>query len=541
MTAVVTNKFRFANLRRAKRRIDDGTDQLYLGIGRSETWADDNNPPTPELDFDDELKLREGLQGVKKLTDVAYCAPRYNWVAGSTYVAYDDTDPDIHTKAYYVLNPTNFNVYMCVKAGPGTSTVEPVGVDDGGSGQEADRGSVLSAQNTADGYVWKFMYTISAADAAKYLTNDFMPVFRDSNVANNAIPGAIHNIKVIQGGTGYTSATVTITGYEYDGTPITGDAGNHELAAATAIVNGGAVERIEMTDVGKGYAYAVVTITGDGSGATARAIISPVSEGREIKSVEVVNGGAGYTNGTLSLTFEGDGFGAAGSASVSGNAITSVTVSDAGYNYNQATVELGEITGTPADLVVKFTNPKGGYGYDPTVDMNAYYLMVHTLLEGDEDPTEGFQGDFIVTNDYRQLALIANPLDNATDQATFSDTTGRALNYHVVDPGGTWNPDDIVVGASSGAKCIIDYYDSNTNRLYYHQTAALTGYGDFTDGEVLNQSVGTSSGDINATANSANNLGEIDRNSGQVLYIENRSKVTRQLDQTEDVKLVIQF
>lgn len=541
MTAIVTNKFRFANLRRAKRRLDAGTDQLYLTIGRSESWADDNNPPTPNLDYDDELKAREAIQGAKKIVDIAYCAPRYNWVAGNTYVAYDDTDPDLHTKAYYVLNTTNFNVYLCVKAGPGASTVEPVGVDDNGTGLEADRGDTLPAQNTADGYVWKFMYTISASQAAKFLTSDFMPVFRDANVAANAIPGAIHNIKVTAGGSGYTSATVVITGFEYDGTPITSDAGNHELAAATAVINGGVIERINMTDVGKGYAYAVVTITGDGTGATARAIISPPAEGREIKSIEIVNGGAGYTNGSLPLTIDGDGYNGTATATVVSNAIDSIVVNTAGYNYNQATAIPTEDGSTDAELIVKFTAPRGGFGYDPTVDMNAYYMMVNVLLEGDENPTEGFQGDFIVTNDYRQLLLLANPLTHDTDQEAFTDTTGMALNHHVVQSGGTWNPDDIVVGATSGAKCVIDYYDSNTNKLYYHQTASLTGYGSFQDGETLNQSVGTSSGAISATGGSANKLGEFDRFSGQILYIENRTAVSRQLDQTEDIKLVVQF
>lgn len=541
MTAIVTNKFRFANLRRAKRRIDEGTDQLYLGIGRSESWPDDNNPPGPELDFDDELKARESLQSIKKVTDITYCAPRYNWIAGSTYDAYDDTDPDLHAEAYYVLNPTNFNVYLCVKAGAGSSTVEPIGLDDGGTGLEADRGSVVPAQNTADGYVWKYMYTISAAQAAKYLTNDFMPVFRDANVAANAIPGAIHNIKVTTPGTGYTNATVTITGYEYDGTPITSDAGNHELAAATAIINGGQIERIEMTDIGKGYAYATVTITGNGTGAKARAIVATPAEGREIKSIEVVNGGSGYTNGSLNLTINGNGFNGAATATVVSNAISSVTVDNAGYNYNEAVAIPDETVATPAELRVKFTSPRGGFGYDPTIDMNAYYLMSNVLLEGDENPTEGFQGDFIVTNDYRQLMLISNPLDLSADQKTFTDTTGIVLNHHIVGAGGTWNPDDIVVGASSGVKCIVNYYDANTNKLFYHQTAALTGYGNFQDGEALNQSVGTSSGSISATTGSANRKGDVDKYSGQILYIENRSPVTRQLDQTEDIKQVVQF
>ena len=37
------------------------------------------------------------------------------------------------------------------------------------------------------------------------------------------------------------------------------------------------------------------------------------------------------------------------------------------------------------------------------------------------------------------------------------------------------------------------------------------------------------------------NAGEIDKDTGDVLYIENRSPITRASDQTENVKLIIEF
>ena len=70
--------------------------------------------------------------------------------------------------------------------------------------------------------------------------------------------GSVGSIAVTDGGTGYTTATVSISG---DGTG----------ATATANLSGGAITSINVTTPGSGYTTATVTITGDGTGATATA------------------------------------------------------------------------------------------------------------------------------------------------------------------------------------------------------------------------------------------------------------------------------
>jgi hypothetical protein len=77
-----------------------------------------------------------------------------------------------------------------------------------------------------------------------------------------AVDGSIDAYKITNQGSGYSYATVTITG---DGINATGNAviSNGHIVAITANVNG------------SGYKQASVTITGDGSGATAEPIYSP--------------------------------------------------------------------------------------------------------------------------------------------------------------------------------------------------------------------------------------------------------------------------
>ena len=84
-----------------------------------------------------------------------------------------------------------------------------------------------------------------------------------SNIELLTVSGSICNIPVISGGYEYTgTATVSITG---DGTG----------ATATAVIKGGAIYKINITNYGEGYTLAYATISGTGAGAKLRVIISP--------------------------------------------------------------------------------------------------------------------------------------------------------------------------------------------------------------------------------------------------------------------------
>lgn len=80
--------------------------------------------------------------------------------------------------------------------------------------------------------------------------------------------GSVDSISVTDGGSGYTSATVTI------GSP-NGMGQNFVTATATATIVLGVITAINVTNPGSGYVTApTITITGDGAGATATAILT---------------------------------------------------------------------------------------------------------------------------------------------------------------------------------------------------------------------------------------------------------------------------
>ena len=69
-------------------------------------------------------------------------------------------------------------------------------------------------------------------------------------------------------------------------------------------------------------------------------------------------------------------------------------------------------------------------------------------------------------------------------------------------------------------------------------------FGYFTNSEVIAaNTTGASGSGASATANGNGSVtgGDLQRFSGDIIYVENRSPVTRASDQIEDVKLIIEF
>ena len=441
MSAIITTKFRYQTAVNLINAIggngSQDTDKYYLFIGRTEAWTDDENPPTPEDSVYDENDARFNMLSLKLITSpkVSHVIPRYNWTSGQTYSEYDDQDELLTTKRYFVYTEDDLSVYKCIKAGSGASIVKPSGVS-------TSIGEVL-----ADGYQWKYMFTLSGSDIGTFTTSTFIPVDTLAtddttyqwDVQQAAIDGGIHRIKVVSGGTGYqTKPTVTING---NGSGCT-------VQASDITMVGGVITEILVTNPGSGYSQASVSFTGGGptSAATARAVISP----------------------------------------------------------------------------------SGGHGSDPIQELGGYYAMIAATLSGAEG-----SGDFLVDSGFRQIGILRNPIDTNTD-AIAEGTTYTACTKLIFSnlAGGSFAVGDTVVGATSGATAIVDsVLDATT--LAVHQNIG-TGFDTFQTAETIEV------GAVNATLDSITDP-EVDVRTGQLLYIENISPVTRNENQTEDIRLVLEL
>jgi hypothetical protein len=260
MASIVTSKFRIHNAQQFYESFSEAANTImYLFVGKNTAFPNDNSPPTPiNSTANIEYTPWRDMYGVKRIqsADVTHAIPRYDWTTGTVYTAYEDQDVNILTSNFYVMTE-DYNVYKCLfNNGSAASTTKPTGTS-------------TARFTTADGYIWKFIYTVSTAKALKFLTSDYMPVqtlasddgTTQWSVQSAAVDGSIEVIKVTSGGSAYGSApTVTITG---DGTG----------ATANATISGGAVTAVTITNAGSGYTKASVSFNSGSAAATA--IISP--------------------------------------------------------------------------------------------------------------------------------------------------------------------------------------------------------------------------------------------------------------------------
>ncbi len=441
MSAIITSKFRLDTTEKFVDSLTSNT--FYMALGRSNAWSDDTTPDNPyENDYTTNT-LWENMFAMKKCesVDIIYSSPRTLWTSGVTYAEYDDRDTNIEGKNYFVVSDNN-NVYLCLKSG-GVSTTNPdiAGVTTSG---------VIDHTST-DGYIWKYMFTIPVDTGSKFLTSSFLPVqyltsqpapgadsalLNQWSVQDNAIAGAIYNIKITSGGTGYTSApTITVVG---DGTGCT----------ATATVSGGSVTDIVVTNPGVGYTKAVIDVTGGaGSSASVRPVISP----------------------------------------------------------------------------------QNGFGADPRNDLRAHYVTINKVFNGDES------GSIPATNDFRQIALIRDPIDAGTGAVATSNTytTTKTLSVAL---GGSFGVDDIIEGTGTGAQAMVIEYDSTNGIIYFVQNED-TRFVNFNDDDNI-RIVGDAGAGVDCTAVNAPG---IEQYSGDIMFMENRTSVSRAADQIETIRLVIAF
>jgi hypothetical protein len=121
------------------------------------------------------------------------------WTAGTVYPYYDDNDPNLATKPFYVYTYEGsiYYVFKCLNNNDGAaSTYKPT---------FADTAPDDVYYETSDGYHWKYMYQVDSATFNKFNNSFYMPVVPDENVSGNAVPGAVDVILVRTGGSGYTN------------------------------------------------------------------------------------------------------------------------------------------------------------------------------------------------------------------------------------------------------------------------------------------------------------------------------------------------
>jgi len=487
MPAIITNKFRIHNQEQFVESFTESSPNVYyMGIGRPQGFTtstrgdsrtqfegSDSSPLTPVDSVSQEFHVFDDLLAAKKVasTDVSVAIARRNWTSGTVYDMYrhdyghyvtgstttvvsaSSGATALYDTSFYVLTD-DFNVYKCLdNNNGGTSTTKPTGTST----------SILS---TADSYKWKYMYSLTAAQQANFLSTDFMGVATNSTVASAAVDGAVNVVKIKTAGSGGTNGTHT-------GVAIRGD-GSSGVASVT--VAGGAVTAVTVTTPGTGYTFAY------------------------IRNADIVSAGA------------------------------------------------TSLSGSELDVIIE---PKGGHGANAIEELGGFFVMMNTNFEADETSNSG---DFTTANDFRRVCLIRDPQTGGS--ASSANTLRGTKAVLVTSPSGNYTVDEEINQATTGAVGKVVEWDSSNNILYYIQTrfndegvdsngnlTAFSGANTITgQGSSVTSTPSTSSTTVDSIAFTSGYAGsEIDADSGDVMYIENRSPITRASDQTENVKLIIEF
>ena len=282
-----------------------------------------------------------------------------------------------------------------------------------------------------------------------------------------------------------------------------------------------------------------------------------------LDTIEVVAGGSSYSLSTGStitaIPIRGDGSSGVCSVTISAGAIASAAVTTAGTGYTYAYITNADIiagtnaggAGSGANLNV-FIPPKGGHGKNAITELGGFYVMINKSLTGAEGTS-----DIGVGNDFRRIGLIRDPYNYGTTTVA-SATTRRQIHAAVFSSvSGTFTADEEINQASTGAVGKVIEYDSTNKILYWYQTR-FPDVGTDSDGNLTafsgaNAITGQSSSAA-ATPNTSDSTTtnavvfasgystpELAFDSGDIIYVEERSPITRASDQTENIKLIIEF
>ena len=528
MSAIVTDQFRILNANNFVESVENTNNSYYIfiglsnpagtntlvGFGRTTDW--DTDTPAPTDSFSYRKHTTDTMMFGRKISsaNIRRIIRRVDWVSGSRYEIYRDdysaNNPSPNTKAnslydanYYVLNK-DFKVYICIDNG--SSGTNPTG----NVSQDEPTFTDLEpskAGTSGDGYVWKYLFTISPSDIIKFDSTEFITV---PNGWSTSTDTQIRNVR--------------------------------ENGDSDVNLN-------------------------------------------QIKHVYIENAGVGYKNGIgQEVDIIGDGTGAKARVDVVSNVITDVSVSSGGKGYSYALVDLTNISSNAVSTrakLIPIIPPSKGHGHDIYTELGTDKVICYARFD---DTTKDFPTD----TTFAQIGIIKNPTKPSSSDIYTADSYSslQAIKFDSV----TGTPkvgeeiEQVLTIAPLNGKIARGYiasFDKDTKVLKYFRDRSLnfnqtfhnhTDYpGISTTGRIyqfesaitsnvvkglessFTGSVETSFTGVSTitTGSKLVNLGsnftaglaesEINKGSGEVIYLDNRPEITRSPRQKEDIKIILEF
>ena len=514
MSAIITDQFRILSTENFFLSVESTANAYYsfVGLTNSTDYKIDweQTPLSPIDSFDNYNDVWDTIIGLKKINsdDVRKVIRRVDWISGNTYDMYrhdvsrnnlsrPSNKTSLYESNFYVIN-SEYRVYICLHNG--TDPENP----DGKPSLDEPKFTDLEprpAGVSGDGYLWKYLYTIKPNDLVKFESLNYIPTPKnwETNQENAAVRENANSLA----------------------------SGQLKVATITNRGSGLGVFRL----------YTNVPIIGDGSGAEATIVVGNDST---VESINVTSGGQNYTYGTIDLK----------SAGITGDILPTF------------------------DVIIP---PPGGHGKNVYSELGSKNILIYSRIENDN-----LNPDFITGNKVARVGIIKNPISFGTNSLL---NMQKASNTYAIKLTGDFEsaifpPNSKITQTISGigtASGRVVSYDNRTGVLKYWQDRSIVGFGTGTsslnntpqygyelvrfsasggtiNGESNNLPIDTTFTGFSTTIGLNNityNLGqyfsnglsnpEVQKYSGDIIYIDNRPSITRSSNQKEDIKVILQF
>lgn len=588
-TQLISNYFRLHNVNQFIESVSETANSVYYVFAARHTpyTTGDTNIPDLTNDVEDTLynSYDEMVFGKRvSSSDILPMVPRYNWTTNTVYAAYR-SDEDLTDKQFYVVvQDTTYDVFKCLDNNGNTpSTVAP---------SLTETSADDEFYSTSDGYVWKYMYSVSPTTFNKFATSTQMPVVANNDVSGNAVSGSIDVILTTYGGSHYnTYLTNTFISTDLR---VGGDSTKYNIANNASSSNnfytGSFIYIKSGTGNGQGRKIIDYTVIGNTKTVT---LETAFSTSPDVTSVYEI---------TPSVLITGDGSGAVARALVntsSSNSIYQVEIIDRGNSYTYATaIVVGNTSGTSNAATLQVVKgPKGGHGSNPAYELGCFSLCISTTFANTETGTIPTQ------NDFRAIGLLKDPLfanvtltvgslvgayqigevvnqpdTGATGVVTAFDSVSivSLSNVSGIFLTGNTTVNELVGATSNATSSLVSYeingatknFNTFDQRRRYTFTAVS---GTFTQDEEVYQgtsqvanaifhsnttanlylthvkgTINTSNTIVGTVSGAVANLTyayppDLVVGSGEVLYLENESPISRSNSQSETIKIILQF
>jgi len=593
MAAIITSKFRFHNAEQFKESFSEAAaTNYYLFIGRPSEFATgttggtDSAPPTPVDNRRSEAYDWDDMLAAKKIdsTGVTHAVPRRDLdVSGAT--TYDMFRPNYSSANTATSTATNLfdsTFYFMTSAYRVYKVLDNGGVAWTAAEPTSTASSPFSVAQDAGSYSLKYMLTLSTTNVQNFLTPDFIPVSITPESGNALADGSLWNIKVTTGGTGLSDAGTWNVAADRAVTnvPIRGD-GTGGLCTVTIGGSGGSA----------GGQVTAVAVTANGSGYThANVIAADIVEQHDIQQSNALTF---TTAATLEVIIGPDGGHGSNPAKELGgffclmdiklqqteaydfsvvNDFRQLGIVRNPYSYATSSVFTGSTARQTS--AIKLASNSGTF----TVDEKISQTIAAVSLTSIASSANG-QVITVVTSAVHKLATgqmvkVTGGAFPGTGNSGADTTNGHEGTHHITVTNTTTftytiastRSVDVSTTATLGSgayttfapQAVVVEYDATNNILFYVQNS----YDNQGTDSTYKQNI-PFSGNSTVTGDTSNATGvpdtansstynntvmvsgyaspELQPDSGDVIYIENRKPISRASDQTEDVKLVVEF